>query len=169
MIRFWKKRLSLGIINRDTTYSKEIKAIRKKIKRSVNNKFSGSLALRMVDSGSCNACEAECTALSNPYYNLGQLGINFVASPRHADVLLLSGSFSFNMKSHVIEAYNQIPNPKWVVTLGDCPTLKSPIKKSFAITAPAEDHLKVDYNIPGCPPDPDQIIKGLLKFLELIE
>lgn len=74
----------------------------------------------MVDSGSCNACEAECNALSNPYYDLERLGIYFVASPRHADVMLLSGVMTLNMLPHAKDAYEQMSSPKWVITLGDC-------------------------------------------------
>lgn len=169
MIRFWKKRVQTGILTEHLEYSSEMKNIRKDLKKLISKRFAGALAIRLVDSGSCNACESECNALSNPYYNLERLGIHFVASPRHADVLLVTGVVSFNMRPHLIEAYNQIPSPKWVVTVGNCPALKdTPFKKSYAIVGPVEDHLKVDYHIDGCPPSPEDIIIGLISFLREI-
>lgn len=168
MIKFWNKRVKLGILTENPELEDDIKAIQKKIKDKVKKKFAGSLAIRMVDSGSCNACEAECNALSNPYYDLERLGIYFVASPRHADVMLLSGLMAFNMQPHALEAYEQIPAPKWVITLGDCPVMAAPFEKTFAIKAPANKHLKITYHITGCPPSPREIMQGLLEFLRKI-
>jgi len=168
MIKFWSKRLKLGVLTENSEFEEDIKTIQKEIKGHVKKKFAGSLAIRMVDSGSCNACEAECNALSNPYYNLERLGIYFVASPRHADVMLLSGIMTFNMQPHVFEAYAQIPQPKWVVTLGDCPLMQAPFEKTFAIKGPADEHLKVTHHITGCPPSPREIMQGLLEFLKKI-
>ena len=168
MIQFLNKRIKLGVLTQNPEFDTEIKTIEKEIKEKVNKKFAGSLAIRMVDSGSCNACEAECNALSNPYYNLERLGIYFVASPRHADVMLLSGVMTFNMTPHVKEAYEQIPAPKWVITLGDCPVMEAVFEKTYAINAPANKHLKITHHIPGCPPEPRDIIKGLLEFLRKI-
>ena len=156
MIRFWSRRIKTGILTENPEMDSELKAIRKEIK---------SL---MVDSGSCNACEAECNALSNPYYNLERLGIYFVASPRHADVMLLSGLMTFNMTPHVLDAFKQIPEPKWVITLGACPVMEAPFEQTFAIKAPAEAHLPIAHHIPGCPPEPKEIIEGLLDFLRKI-
>ena len=168
MIKFWQKRAELGILTEDVAVEEELKAIQKEIKEQVERKFAGSLAIRMVDSGSCNACEAEGNALTNPYYDLERLGIYFVASPRHADVMLLSGVMTFNMTPPALEAYEQIPEPKWVITLGDCPVMQAPFEQTFAIKAPAENHLKVTHHIAGCPPTPLEIIKGLLEFLRKI-
>jgi Ni,Fe-hydrogenase III small subunit len=168
MIKFWKKRLKLGVLTENIDFEKDIKKIQKEIKSNVKKKFAGSLAIRMVDSGSCNACEAECNALSNPYYNLERLGIYFVASPRHADVMLLSGVMTFNMTNHVLEAYEQIPEPKWIISLGDCPTMQAPFEKTFAIKAPADNHFKITHHIAGCPPEPKDIILGILEFLKKI-
>lgn len=168
MIQFWNKRVKYGILTEDFGLDKELETIKKEIKESVKKKFAGSLAIRMVDSGSCNACEAECNALSNPYYDLERLGIYFVASPRHADVMLLSGLMSFNMTPHVKDAYEQIPEPKWVISMGDCPVMQIPFEKTYAINAPVEDHLPITHHIPGCPPSPLEIIQGLLEFLRKI-
>jgi Ni,Fe-hydrogenase III small subunit len=168
MIKFWKKRAKSNILTENLEFDKELLIIKKEIKSQINKKFAGSLAIRMVDSGSCNACETECNALSNPYYNLERLGIYFVASPRHADVMLLSGVMTFNMTSHVIDAYNQMPSPKWIITLGDCPLMQGVYEKTFAIKAPANQYLPIAYHIQGCPPSPKDIIKGLLEFLKEI-
>jgi len=168
MIRFWNRRAKTGLLTENPEIDRELKAIQKEIKSLVNKKFAGSLAIRMVDSGSCNACEAECNALSNPYYDLERLGIYFVASPRHADVMLLSGLMTFNMTAHVLDAFKQMPEPKWVITLGACPVMEAPFEQTFAIKAPAEAHLPIAHHIPGCPPEPKKIIKELLVFLRKI-
>ncbi len=169
MIKFWKRRAEKGIITKNRVLEKQLEQIKKEIKQSVNKNFAGSLAIRMVDSGSCNACEAECNALANSYYDLERLGIYFVASPRHADVLLLSGVMTFNMTPHVKDAYEQIPAPKWVISLGDCPLMQAPFEASYAINAPAEKHLLIAHHIHGCPPSPLEIMQGLLEFLKKIE
>ena len=113
MLKYWERRFKSGILTEHPEFDERMKALRKRLQGEVKRKFAGSLAIRMVDSGSCNACEAECNALSNPYYDLERLGIHFVASPRHADVMLLSGVLTFNMLPHVLDAWEQIPAPKW--------------------------------------------------------
>ena len=168
MIRFWQKRFKSGLKTKHLEFDDEIKQIREELKDKVKKKFAGSLAIRMVDSGSCNACEAECNALSNPYYDLERLGIYFVASPRHADVLLVSGVVTFNMLHHLLDAYKQVPSPKWVISLGSCPLDGGVFEKNFAIKAPLEKHLKVTHHIEGCPPTPKAIMIGLLEFLKKI-
>jgi len=165
MLRFWEKRFKTGILTENLEFDKELKEIQKEIKDKVKKHFAGSLAIRMVDSGSCNACEAECNALSNPYYDLERLGIHFVASPRHADVLLVSGVVTMNMYHHLVDAYNQVPSPKWLITLGDCAKDLGVFEKTYAIKGM---DLKADFHIPGCPPSPKEIIKGFLDFLSNI-
>jgi len=168
MIRFWEKRIKTGIVTEHPEFEYEIEEIRNQIKDKVKKRFAGTLSIRMVDSGSCNACEAECNALSNPYYDLERIGINFVASPRHADVMLVSGVLTFNMFHHVLDAWEQIPEPKWVITLGDCPAMKAPFQTTFAIKGPVANYLPVTHHIEGCPPTPEQIIHGFLEFLQKI-
>ena len=163
MLRFWEKRIKTGIITENLEFDKEFEEIKKEIKDKIKKHFAGSLAIRMVDSGSCNACEAECNALSNPYYDLERLGIHFVASPRHADILLVSGVMTFNMYHHVWDAYKQMPNPKWVITLGDCAKDLGVFEKTYAIKG---IDLPIDYHIPGCPPSPKEIMQGFLDFLQ---
>ncbi len=168
MIRFWSRRLYESNITEDTDLEKRLYVIKKNIKDKVKKKFAGSLAIRMVDSGSCNACEAECNALSNSYYDLERLGVYFVASPRHADVMLLSGVMTFNMTPYVKNAYEQIPAPKWVVSLGDCPVMQAPFELTHAINAPVDKYFEVTHHIAGCPPTPLEIMEGLLEFLQKI-
>ncbi|WP_331775294.1 NADH-quinone oxidoreductase subunit B family protein [Sulfurospirillum sp. 1612] len=169
MIKFWQRRAKNKILTECLEFDTELDAIKKSIKDHIKRKFAGSLAIRMVDSGSCNACEAECNALSNPYYDLERLGIYFVASPRHADVMLISGVMSVNMYHHVLNAYRQMPEPKWVVSVGDCPNMEAPFEETFAIKAPIAQHIEVFHHIPGCPPEPKMIIRGLLDFLKKLE
>ncbi len=169
MIKFWKKRVENSIATRYLEFDKDLEEIKKELKTKINKKFAGSLAIRMVSSGSCNACEAECNALSNPYYDLERLGIHFVASPRHADVMLLSGVVSVNMYHHVQDVYAQMPQPAYIVTLGDCPMLANVFKKSFAIKGAKSLELPITYQIHGCPPEPKEIISGLLEFLKILD
>ncbi len=169
MLTYWQKRFRTGVLTERPEFDERMKVLRKRLKKGIAKHFAGSLAIRMVDSGSCNACEAECNALSNPYYDLERLGIRFVASPRHADVMLLSGVLTFNMLPHVLDAWEQIPEPKWCITLGDCPVMEAPFTRTFAIEAPAAEHLPITHHIPGCPPSPDRIIEGLLEFLEKLD
>ncbi len=165
MVKFWQKRIQSPTLTENLHLDHELEKIQKEIKNHIHRKFAGSLSIRMVDSGSCNACEAECNALSNPFYDLERLGINFVASPRHADVMLLSGMITFNMYHHVIDAYHQMPQPAYVITLGDCPLMQAPFDKTYALKGNAEKLLPVSYHIPGCPPEPKQIMEGLVGFL----
>ena len=169
MIRFWKKRFESGIKTEPSEVDQSLESLKREVKQGIKKYFAGSLAIRMVDSGSCNACEAECNALSNPYYDLERLGIYFVASPRHADILLVSGVVTFNMYHHLTDAYEQLPNPKWVITLGDCTRLESVFESSFAIRGPVAELLPVSHHIPGCPPSPVEIIEGFVKFLKNLD
>ena len=168
MIKFWQRRFKSNVLTENLEFDDQLKHIKKELKESIHIKFAGSLAIRMVDSGSCNACEAECNALDNPYYDLHRLGIYFVASPRHADVILLSGVITLNMLSHAQDAYEQMGSPKWLITLGDCPVGDGVFKEHFAYKANAKEYFKVDFHIAGCPPNPENIIRGLLDFIKTI-
>jgi Ni,Fe-hydrogenase III small subunit len=114
-----------------------------------------SLSLRLVDAGSCNACELELNALSNPYYDLERFGLRFVASPRHADVLLVTGPVTKNMREALLRTYEAMPAPKWVVAVGDCAACGG-------LYAGADAVLPVNLRIVGCPPSPNQLLEGLL-------
>lgn len=122
-----------------------------------------ALAVRVVDSGSCNGCELEINALSNPYYNLEGLGIQFVASPRHADLLLVTGPVSRNMELALRRTYAAMPEPRLVVAVGDCAVCGGEFAGSYAVCGGVERVLPVDLRIAGCPPSPLQVLQGLLQ------
>ncbi len=128
--------------------------------------FGRSLRIRQVDAGSCNACEWECTALTNPIYDIQRFGIDFVASPRHADVLLVSGPVSRQMELALKRTYLATPEPRLVVACGDCAKDGGVYKGSYAVTNGAANVIPVDGYIPGCPPTPKAIILGLSQIIE---
>ncbi len=135
------------------------------LRKVIDNTLGGSLFVREVDTGSCNACEVEIANLNNPYYDVERFGIKFVASPKHADVLLITGCVTRNMLVPMMKAYHNAPKPKFVITVGDCAKDCSYFKNSYAVEGPVERHIPVDLHIPGCPPEPSQIIEGFLKLL----
>jgi Ni,Fe-hydrogenase III small subunit len=121
-----------------------------------------ALAIRHVDAGSCNACELEIQALENPYYNLEGLGIRFVASPRHADLLLVTGPVSRNMALALRRTWEAVPDPKLVVAIGDCGSGCGLLGENYATCGPVASVLPVDVAVPGCPPPPLEILRGIL-------
>lgn len=125
----------------------------------------GSVAIRLVDAGSCNGCEHELNALGAPYYDLQRFGINIVASPRHADVLLVSGSVTKAMVDPLLRAYAAMPEPRKVVALGNCALGIDLLGNADTCGSGVDAVLPVDITIVGCPPTPDQIADGLLRLL----
>ncbi len=121
-----------------------------------------ALCIRQIDAGSCNGCELEIHALNNPYYNIEGLGIKFVASPRHADLLLVTGPVTLNMKAAVLAAYDATPAPKLVVAAGECACTGGIFADSYAVCGPVSSVLPVDVTIPGCPPPPIDLLRGIL-------
>ena len=121
-----------------------------------------ALAIREVDAGSCNGCELEINALNNPYYNLEGLGIRFVASPRHADMLLVTGPVSRNMEEALRRTYDATPEPRLVVAIGDCGCTGGIFGESYATCGAVSSVLPVDATVPGCPPPPLEILRGIL-------
>ena len=124
--------------------------------------FGGSLAIRHVDAGSCNGCELEIHNLLNPYYNLEALGIKFVASPRHADMLLVTGPVSRNMETALRRSFAATPDPKLVVAIGDCGCSGGIFGESYASLGRISNVIPVDVAVPGCPPTPSMIMRGIL-------
>ncbi|MEW6108749.1 MAG: NADH-quinone oxidoreductase subunit B family protein [Nitrospirota bacterium] len=135
------------------------------LQEKIDRVFGRSLRIRQVDAGSCNACEWECTALLNPIYDIQRFGIDFVASPRHADVLLVTGPVSRQMELALKKTYLATPEPRLVVACGDCATDGGVYKGSYAVTDGVANVIPVDCCIPGCPPSPVQIISGFLQLL----
>jgi Ni,Fe-hydrogenase III small subunit len=121
-----------------------------------------ALTIRQVDAGSCNGCELEIHALNNPYYNIEGLGIKFVASPRHADMLLVTGPVSRHMEEALRRTYDSTPEPKLVVAVGDCGCTGGVFGESYASCGRVSNVLAVDVAIPGCPPPPLEILRGIL-------
>lgn len=134
-------------------------------KRS-REKLGRGLSLRQVDAGSCNACELEIHALSNAYYDLERFGLRFVASPRHADVLMVTGPVTKNMREALERTYTAMPNPKWVVAVGACACTGGVFGESYACVGPVSSVVPVDLHIPGCPPDPVSLLKGLIALVD---
>src|SRR6266481_9144185 len=128
-----------------------------------------SLAIREVDAGSCNGCELEIHALNNSFYDLERFGIRFVASPRHADVLLVTGPVTLNMREALERTYQATPAPKWVVAVGDCAADGGMFAGSYACVGGVSAVVPVDLHIRGCPPSPTALLKGLLALLETVQ
>lgn len=132
------------------------------LEAAVLKRFQGALAIRHVDAGSCNGCELEINALDNPYYALERLGIRFVASPRHADMLLVTGPVSRHMEVALLRTYDAVPDPKLVVAIGDCGCTGGIYGESYASLGRVSNVIPVDVCVPGCPPTPLAIMQGIL-------
>jgi Ni,Fe-hydrogenase III small subunit len=136
------------------------------VERAARKRLGRSLAIREVDAGSCNGCELEIHALNNAFYDLERLGLRFVASPRHADVLLVTGPVTKNMREALERTYHATPDPKWVVAVGDCAVDGGIFAGSYAVAGGVSQVVPVDLHIRGCPPSPHELLKGLIALLE---
>jgi Ni,Fe-hydrogenase III small subunit len=139
-----------------------LRATGQRLRNEVLARFRGALAIRHVDAGSCNGCELEIHALINPYYNLEGLGIHFVASPRHADLLLVTGPVSRHMEAALRRTYAAMPEPKLVVAVGDCGCTGGIFGESYASCGPIANVVPVDVAVPGCPPTPMRLMQSIL-------
>jgi Ni,Fe-hydrogenase III small subunit len=133
---------------------------------AARRRLGRSLSIREVDAGSCNGCELEIHALSNAFYDLERFGLRFVASPRHADVLLVTGPLTANMRQALERTWIATPDPKWVVAVGDCAVDGGLFAGSYACVGGIAAAVPVDLHIRGCPPSPTQLLKGLLALLQ---
>jgi Ni,Fe-hydrogenase III small subunit len=136
------------------------------VHRAARRRLGRSLAIRQVDAGSCNGCELEIHALNNAFYDLERFGLRFVASPRHADVLLVTGPVTRNMRQALQRTYNATPDPKWVVAVGACAADGGIFAGSYAVVGGVGAVVPVDLHIAGCPPTPVQLLRGLLTLLQ---
>ncbi len=143
----------------------ELAELAARLDAGARRRLGRSLSIRQVDAGSCNGCELEIHALSNPFYDLERFGLRFVASPRHADVLLVTGPVTLNMREALERTYAATPAPKWVVAAGDCAAGDGLFCGGYACAGGVADVLPVDLHIKGCPPDPTALLKGLLALL----
>jgi Ni,Fe-hydrogenase III small subunit len=137
-----------------------------RVDRAAHRRLGRSLAIREVDAGSCNGCELEIHALGNAFYDLERFGIRFVASPRHADVLMVTGPVTTNMREALERTWLATPDPKWVVAVGDCARDGGLFAGSYAVAGGVSQVVPVDLHIGGCPPRPAQLLEGLLALLE---
>ena len=133
-----------------------------RLQQEILRRIGRALAIRQVDAGSCNGCELEIHALGNPYYNIEGLGIRFVASPRHADLLLVTGPVSKHMAIALKRTYDATPEPKLVVAVGDCGCTGGIFGESYATVGRVSNVIPVDVEVPGCPPTPDALLRGIL-------
>ncbi|MEO8113975.1 MAG: NADH-quinone oxidoreductase subunit NuoB [Phenylobacterium sp.] len=145
--------------------TEELDALAAKVGAAAKRRLGRSLSIREIDAGSCNGCELEINALGNAFYDLERFGLRFVASPRHADVLLVTGPVTKNMRLALERTYNATPNPKWVVAAGDCACTGGLFADSYACEGAVAKILPVDLHIAGCPPTPVQLLRGLLGLL----
>jgi len=144
----------------------EIAAMAGALDTAARRRLGHSLAIREVDAGSCNGCELEIHALNNAFHDLERFGLRFVASPRHADVLLVTGPVTKNMREALQRTYAATPSPKWVVAAGDCAIGCGVFAGSYAVAGGVADVVPVDMRIPGCPPTPTALLKGLIALME---
>ena len=143
----------------------EIRALAQLLDQTARRRLGRSLAIREVDAGSCNGCELEIHALNNAYYDLERFGLRFVASPRHADVLLVTGPVTKHMRTALERTWRATPDPKWVVAAGDCAAGCGVFAGSRACVGSVADVVKVDLTIPGCPPTPTELLRSLVSLL----
>jgi Ni,Fe-hydrogenase III small subunit len=142
-------------------------ALGEKLQAAAMRRLGRSLSIREVDAGSCNGCELEIHALSNAFHDLERYGLRFVASPRHADVLMVTGPLTHNMREALERTWHATPDPKWLVAVGDCACTGGLFAGSYACIGRIDSVLPVDLHIPGCPPTPKTLLAGLLALLEV--
>lgn len=153
---------SIGIASEPAPQADESLRIRDSIQEHIRAVLGRALCIRHVDAGSCNGCELEIHALNNPLYNLEGLGIRFVASPRHADLLLVTGPVSKHMEVALLRTYEATPDPKLVVAIGDCGCTGGIFGESYSSCGRVSNVIPVDVAVPGCPPSPSRILQGIL-------
>lgn len=165
MLRILHQIFRTGIVTEplNSEVDAKVTIVGKALEKEVLERFKRSLTIRFVDSGSCNGCELELVAVNNPVYDCERFGIHFTASPRFADMLLVTGPVSRNMEIALKRTYNAMPAPKLVVALGDCAFNGGIFGESYASLGSVGNVIPVDAYIHGCPPSPEEILKGILK------
>ncbi len=163
MIPMLRQILRVGIVSEPApAVDDALRATTQRLSDALARQLGRALVIRHVDAGSCNGCELEIHALNNPYYNLEAIGIKFAASPRHADMLLVTGPVAKNMEVALRRAYDATPEPKLVVAVGDCGCTGGIFGESYASCGRVANVIPVDVSIPGCPPTPLQLMQGIL-------
>lgn len=167
-----RKLLFEGVMNSPLTEAKPsvdeaaLAELARRVDGAARRRLGRSLSIRQVDAGSCNGCELEIHALGNAFYDIERFGLRFVASPRHADVLLVTGPVTKNMREALERTHAAVPNPKWVVAVGDCALDGGIFAQSYAVAGGVSAVLPVDLHIRGCPPSPLQLLQGIIALLE---
>ena len=162
MLRTLRKIGSIGIVSEPAPAPDELLRVRRALDARTTAILGRALCIRHVDAGSCNGCELEIQAIHNPFYNLEGCNIRFVASPRHADLLLVTGPVSANMEAALKRTYEAMPDPKLVVAIGDCGCTGGIFGESAASRGRVSNVIPVDVAVPGCPPNPTRILAGIL-------
>ncbi len=168
MLKILNKIRKIGVITEatpDLAIEQELEELGFKVKRHIDQQFAGSFAIRAVDAGSCNACELEIHALNNPLYDIERFGVHFVASPRHADALLVTGGVSKHMATALMRTWEATPAPKWLIAMGDCAIDGGEFGSSYANIGGVSKILQADVSISGCPPTPKLILKAIYQLL----
>jgi Ni,Fe-hydrogenase III small subunit len=168
MYRILKQSLITGVVTdpAPVLVDAELEAAGIKVHRALHARLGRSLAIRHVDAGSCNGCELEVHALSNAYHDVERFGVHFVASPRHADALLVTGPVSRHMETALRRTWRAMPAPKFVIAAGACACDGGEFGVSYASAGAVENVIPVDLRIPGCPPAPLELLRGILALLE---
>ncbi|MCU7960939.1 MAG: NADH-quinone oxidoreductase subunit B family protein [gamma proteobacterium symbiont of Bathyaustriella thionipta] len=169
MLRILKRIYHSGLLTEnepDYLQDPEVQALGSELKTVVDAHFNGSLAIRAVDAGSCNACELEIHAINGPHYDIERFGVHFVASPRHADVLLVTGPVSRHMETAVRRTWRAMAAPRFVIACGDCACNGGEFGSSYASCGAVENVIPVDLQIAGCPPSPVQLMRGILALMQ---
>lgn len=169
MFRILKQSLRTGVVTEapPTIDDQDLARVGVELRRRIDARFHRSLAIRQVDAGSCNGCELEIHALGNPYYDVERFGIHFVASPRHADVLLVTGPVSRHMETALRRTAAATPTPRYVIASGSCACDGGEFGVSYASCGAVDTVIPVDVKIPGCPPAPIDLLRGLLACLAI--
>jgi Ni,Fe-hydrogenase III small subunit len=165
MLKTLRQIVVTGIVTEVSPPVDEGLRVRSALERRILEVLGRALCIRAVDAGSCNGCELEIHAVNNPIYSLESQGIRFVASPRHADMLLVTGPVSRHMQVALLRTYEATPDPKLVVAIGDCGACGGIFGESYASCGPVSNVIPVDVVVPGCPPSPARIMAGILSAL----
>jgi Ni,Fe-hydrogenase III small subunit len=165
MLKTLRQIATIGIATEPPPKPDDSLRVREALEEQIRAVLGRALCIRHIDAGSCNGCELEIHALNNPLYNLEGLGIRFVASPRHADLLLVTGPVSRHMEAALLRTYEATPEPKLVVALGDCGCTGGVFGESYASRGRVSNVIPVDIAVPGCPPTPTRILQGILTAL----
>jgi len=167
MLHILRQIAKTGIKTEPTPAPAAENVVMTRLREEILRTLGRALTIRQVDAGSCNGCELEIHALANPYYNLEGLGIRFVASPRHADMLLVTGPVSKHMVIALKRTYDATPDPKLVVAVGDCGCTGGIFGESYATVGRVANVIPVDVAIPGCPPTPTALLRGILAAISV--